>query len=55
MPLSKYFGGKGAQVMADLQREHGAEAGKRIFYATHNKMKKKKRTKAGEQAEALEG
>jgi hypothetical protein len=39
MPLDKYFKGKGAQVMRNMQREYGAEKGKRVFYATVNKRK----------------
>lgn len=43
MPLSKYFGGHGQQVMKDLKAKHGSKAGERIFYATANKRKGKSR------------
>lgn len=38
MPLSKYFGGHGAQVMADMQKKNGEKDGKSEFYATANKQ-----------------
>lgn len=41
MPLDKYFGGHGRQVMAELKKKHGAKAGERIFYATANKRTQK--------------
>jgi hypothetical protein len=37
MPISKYFKGKGEQVMSDMKDRYGAEDGKRAFYATANK------------------
>jgi hypothetical protein len=37
MPLSKYFKGKGEQVMSDMQDRYGADKGKSVFYATANK------------------
>ena len=46
MPLSQYFNapnkkpGEGAKVMANMQARYGAARGKRIFYATVNKMRK---------------
>lgn len=43
MPLDRYFKGKGAQVMANMQREYGADKGKQVFYATLNKRKKLRR------------
>ena len=43
MPLDEYFGGKGDSVMRSLQKKHGAKRGERIFYATANKMKGKKK------------
>lgn len=43
MPLSKYFGGKGAQVMEDMQRTYGSKHGREVFYATLMKHKKKKK------------
>jgi hypothetical protein len=39
MPLDKYFKGKGQKVMDNMQREYGAEKGKRVFYATANSRK----------------
>ena len=40
MPLSKHFGGNGAEVMANMVKEYGdAKKAKRIFYATENKQK----------------
>ena len=50
MPVGKYFGGHGERVMKQMQAAHGAEAGKRAFYATANKQKKRtilKRPKGG--------
>jgi len=41
MPLSEYYGGKGAKVMKDMVKRYGKKKGKRVFYATHNKQKKK--------------
>lgn len=37
MPLSKYFKGKGKQVMKDMQKRYGKKHGKEVFYATANK------------------
>jgi len=34
MPVGKYFGGKGSEVMASMKEEYGAEKGKHVFYAT---------------------
>jgi hypothetical protein len=42
MPLSKYFGGKGEEIMRKLKAKHGEKAGERIFYATHNKQKRRR-------------
>lgn len=38
MPLSNYFGGKGAKVMADMIKRYGKKKGKRVFYATARKQ-----------------
>lgn len=38
MPLSKHFGGHGAEVMADMRKRYGDKA-ERIFYATENARK----------------
>ena len=40
MPLSKHYGGHGAEVMADMKNRYGDRA-KGIFYATENKRKRK--------------
>ncbi len=40
MPLSKYYGGHGEEVMASMAKEYGSEKAKRVFYATANKQKK---------------
>lgn len=39
MPVSKYFKGKGDQVMSSMQKEYGSKKGKEVFYATSNKNK----------------
>ena len=39
MPLNKYFKGKGEKVMANMQREYGAEQGKQVGYATATNRK----------------
>ena len=39
MPLSKHFGGHGAEVMKSMTKTYGAEKAERVFYATENKMK----------------
>lgn len=39
MPIEKYFGGHGSEVMSDMTKKHGAKKGKNIFYATANKRK----------------
>ncbi len=41
MPLSKYYGGHGEEVMRDMKSTYGSEKGERVFYATKNKMKSK--------------
>ena len=48
MPLSKYFGGRGEKVMANMKKTYpNPEKAKRVFYATANKKKKKKRRYGG--------
>jgi len=42
MPLSKHFGGKGAEVMSSMKKTYGPEKAKEVFYATENKRKKGK-------------
>jgi len=41
MPLSKYYDGKGEEVMAQMKKQYGDKKGEQIFYATANKQKKK--------------
>lgn len=43
MPLSKHYGGKGAEVMSDMKSRYGEEKGEDVFYATENARKSKKR------------
>lgn len=40
MPLNRYYGGHGKQVMAKMKREYGPEKGESVFYATANARKK---------------
>jgi len=40
MPISKYFGGHGSEVMSNMKKSYGPEKAKRVFYATANKRKK---------------
>ena len=54
MPLSAYFGGKGKQVMSDMQDEYGDNKGKQVFYATANKQDQKPKKKRGFVAKAIE-
>lgn len=35
-PISKYFQGHGAEVMASMKKKNGAKSGEREFYATAN-------------------
>jgi hypothetical protein len=37
MPIKKYYGGHGEEVMADMKGRYGEEKGKEVFYATANK------------------
>ena len=39
MPVSKHYGGHGAEVMSAMTKEYGAKKGKQVFYATENKKK----------------
>ena len=63
MPVNRYFEGKGEKVMHSMKETYGAEKGKKVFYATANKNKKKGKPfgkkkpfgKAKKQADALEG
>lgn len=37
MPLNKYFGGHGSQVMSSMKQKYGEKKGESVFYATANK------------------
>ena len=55
MPISKYFGGHGEEVMSNMEKQYGSKKAKQVFYATSNKRKgkggfKKKIKKAFEEA-----
>jgi len=39
MPLNKYFGGHGKEVMSKMKKGYGAKKGKEVFYATINERK----------------
>lgn len=41
MPISKYFKGKGKQVMSKMQKFYGDKKGKEVFHAAANKDKKR--------------
>ncbi len=45
MPVNEYYGGHGEKVMRSMKEQYGEEKGKRVFYATANKRKKRKRRK----------
>ena len=47
MPIEKYYGGRGREVMARMRREYGPVKGKEVFYATANKRKKTRRKLLG--------
>ena len=47
MPISKYFGGGGEKVMANMKHEYGGEKGEEVFYATANKQGEKPGGKHG--------
>lgn len=40
MPIKNYYGGKGRSVMGKMTKRYGKKGGKRVFYATVNKMRK---------------
>lgn len=46
LPISSYYKGHGDEVMRRMIKEYGMKKGKRIFYATANKRKKKKGSKS---------
>lgn len=41
MPIRKYFGGDGRQVLADMIRRYGPKKGREVFYATAAKRKQR--------------
>lgn len=45
MPLGKHYSGHGDEVMNAMRKEYGMDKAKMVFYATENKMKKKKKRK----------
>lgn len=46
MPISKHYGGSGDKVMKSMKETYKDEdKEERVFYATENKMKKKKKGK----------
>lgn len=51
MPVGEYFGGHGAKVMKNMEKEYGAKKGKSVFYATANK----KGAKPGDKFSKLAG
>lgn len=46
MPLEKYFKGKGREVMKNMKKEYGEKKGEEVFYATWNKIMKKRKKNA---------
>ena len=42
MPIGKYYGGHGSEVMKKMTSKFGKKKGKSVFYATANKRKKHK-------------
>ncbi len=46
MPVSRYFKGRGSEVMADMQSRYGAKKGESVFYATANKKGMKPKSKS---------
>lgn len=37
MPISKYYGGHGEKVLAEMIARYGKKKGTQVFYATANK------------------
>ena len=47
MPLSKHYKGHGEEVMSSMKKTYkDPETAKRVFYATENKMKSKRKMKS---------
>lgn len=57
MPVSKYFGGHGSEVMSNMKSEYGDKKGKSVFYATANSRgeRAKKAKKARRHKETIYG
>jgi hypothetical protein len=49
-PVSEYYSGSGEKVMRNMKEEYGDKEGKRVFYATANKRKKKRNRRKGGRA-----
>jgi hypothetical protein len=50
MPLSKYYGGHGKEVMKAMKKTYGGEdKAESVFYATANKKKKHERGETSKQ------
>ncbi len=45
MPVSKYFKGKGLEIMKNMIAQYGSKKGKSVFYATANKKGQKPKGK----------
>jgi hypothetical protein len=45
MPIAEHYKGEGSKVMKSMKERYGAEDGKRVFYATENKQKSKKKNR----------
>ena len=45
MPLSKHYGGHGLEVFKSMIKTYGKDKAKDVFYATENKMMKKRKKK----------
>jgi hypothetical protein len=37
MPVNKYYGGHGSEVMSKMKKRYGSKKGESVFYATANK------------------
>jgi hypothetical protein len=45
MPVSEHYKGHGDEVMSSMKKTYDPETAKRVFYATENKQKSKKKSK----------
>ena len=55
MPLTKYYGGHGTEVMANMKKTYGPKKAKQVFYATANKHKINTAPSEPVQQKALQG